>query len=79
MQDENAKAAAIRTIEDSADKIKRKKTEVEEHEISLDKEEKVLEGIRDSLKGKIDFLKIIRPLMPTHSKTKPRYSTIRSK
>jgi structural maintenance of chromosome 4 len=31
--------------------MKRKKTEVEEHELSLDKEEKVLEGIRDSLKG----------------------------
>lgn len=52
MQDENAKAAAIRTIEDSSDKMKKKKAEVEEYELSLDKEEKILEGIRDSLKGK---------------------------
>lgn len=51
-QDENAKAAAVRTIEDSSDRMKRKKTEVEEYEASLDKEEKVLETIRDSLKGK---------------------------
>ena len=33
--------------------MKRKKAEVEEHESSLDKEEKILEGIRDSLKGKL--------------------------
>jgi structural maintenance of chromosome 4 len=52
LQDENAKAAAIRTVEDSSDKMKKKKAEVEEYELSLDKEEKILEGIRDSLKGK---------------------------
>jgi len=32
--------------------MKKKKVEVEEYELSLDKEEKILEGIRDSLKGK---------------------------
>ena len=52
-QDENAKATAVRTIQDSSDKMKKKKVEVEEYESSLDKEEKILEGIRDSLKGKI--------------------------
>jgi len=31
--------------------MKKKKAEVEEYELSLDKEEKILEGIRDSLKG----------------------------
>jgi hypothetical protein len=36
--------------------MKRKKAEVEEHESSLDKEEKILEGIRDSLKGKLFIL-----------------------
>jgi hypothetical protein len=32
------------------------KTELEEHESSLDKEEKVLKGIRDGLKGKVPAL-----------------------
>ncbi|KIM73223.1 hypothetical protein PILCRDRAFT_15413 [Piloderma croceum F 1598] len=50
--DNNAKAAAIRTIQDSSEKMKKKKAEVEEYELSLDKEEKILEGIRDSLKDK---------------------------
>ena len=33
--------------------MKKKKAEVEEYESSLDNEEKILEGIRDSLKGKM--------------------------
>jgi hypothetical protein len=33
--------------------MKKKKAEVEEYELSLDKEEKILEGIRDSLKSKV--------------------------
>jgi structural maintenance of chromosome 4 len=33
--------------------MKKKKVEVEEYESSLDKEEKILEGICDSLKGKV--------------------------
>ena len=46
---------ALRAVEESADKIKRNKVKVEEHEASLLEEEKVLEGIRDSLKGDFDF------------------------
>jgi hypothetical protein len=42
---------ALRAVEESADKIKRNKVKVEEHEASLLEEEKILEGIRDSLKG----------------------------
>jgi len=49
--------------------MKRKKAEVEEHESSLDKEEKILEGIRDSLKGElfIYFLTlVVQQLMMMH-------------
>ena len=42
---------ARRAVEESADKIKRNKVKVEEHEASLLEEEKILERIRDSLKG----------------------------
>lgn len=45
----------MRTIEDSSGKMKKKKVEVEELELSLDQEEEVLEGIRDSLKGNPRF------------------------
>jgi hypothetical protein len=41
---------------DVEDSTGRMKTELEEHELSLDKEDKVLEGIRDSLKGKVPAL-----------------------
>ena len=51
VQDEQAKATAERTIEESAAKIDRKRAEIEEHEANLQKEEDVLESIRDSLKG----------------------------
>ena len=50
-QDEQAKAAAERTIEESNSKIDRKRADIEEHEANLKKEEDVLESIRDSLKG----------------------------
>ena len=50
-QDEQAKAAAERTIEESTSKIDRKRADIEEHEANLKKEEDVLESIRDSLKG----------------------------
>jgi hypothetical protein len=33
--------------------MKKKKVEVEEYELSLDKEEKILEGIRDNFKSKV--------------------------
>ncbi|KAI9566365.1 RecF/RecN/SMC [Boletus coccyginus] len=51
-EDEQAKAAAERTIEESTAKINRKRTEIDEHEANLKKEEDVLESIRDSLKDK---------------------------
>lgn len=42
---------AQRTIEESADKMVSEKNKLTEHEASLEREEKILEGIRDSLKG----------------------------
>ncbi|KDR85857.1 hypothetical protein GALMADRAFT_109359 [Galerina marginata CBS 339.88] len=51
-EDTAARKTALNLIEDSGAKIKKEKTKVEEYEISLDEEEKVLEGIRDSLKDK---------------------------
>jgi structural maintenance of chromosome 4 len=36
--------------------MKKNKVEVEKYELSLDKEEKILEGIRDSLKGKVLYV-----------------------
>jgi hypothetical protein len=50
-QDEQSKKQADNTIQDSDAKIKMKKREIAEHEANLEKEEKVLEGIRDGLKG----------------------------
>jgi structural maintenance of chromosome 4 len=50
-QDEQSKKQAENLIQDSDTKIKTKKREIAEHEANLEKEEKVLEGIRDSLKG----------------------------
>ncbi|KAF8129892.1 RecF/RecN/SMC [Boletus edulis] len=51
-EDEQAKAAAERTIQESSAKIDRKRAEIEEHEENLKKEEDLLESIRDSLKDK---------------------------
>jgi structural maintenance of chromosome 4 len=51
LQDTNAKAKAVRDMEDNLDKMEREKTKVDEYEASLVAEEKILEGIRDSLKG----------------------------
>ncbi|KAG2746768.1 hypothetical protein P692DRAFT_201933204 [Suillus brevipes Sb2] len=50
--DEQSKKQADNTIQDSDAKIKMKKREIAEHEANLEKEEKVLEGIRDGLKDK---------------------------
>jgi structural maintenance of chromosome 4 len=55
-QDKNAKAKALRTIEDSVDKMEREKIKSEGYEASLDEEEKILESIRDSLKGEFIVL-----------------------
>ena len=51
LKDTNAKVKAIRDIEDNSNKMEREKTKVDEYEASLVAEEKILEGIRDSLKG----------------------------
>ena len=50
-QDEQSKRLAENAIQDSDVKIKTKKREIVEHEANLEKEERLLEGIRDSLKG----------------------------
>ncbi|KAJ7188350.1 RecF/RecN/SMC [Mycena filopes] len=51
-EDKNAQTKALHTIEDSGEKIDKEKAKVESYEASLVKEEKILEGIRDSLKDK---------------------------
>ncbi|KAF9469527.1 RecF/RecN/SMC N terminal domain-containing protein [Collybia nuda] len=51
-EDTSAKNKAARDIEDNSEKMKKEKTKVDEYEASLVQEEKVLEGIRDSLKDK---------------------------
>ncbi|KAJ7733746.1 RecF/RecN/SMC protein [Mycena maculata] len=50
--DKNAQTKAEHTTEDSVEKIQKEKGKLEAFETSLVKEEKVLEGIRDSLKDK---------------------------
>ncbi|KAJ6586845.1 RecF/RecN/SMC [Mycena vulgaris] len=50
--DKSAQLKAEHTIDDSLEKIGKEKGKVEEFEASLVKEEKILEGIRDSLKDK---------------------------
>ncbi|KAG1879662.1 RecF/RecN/SMC N terminal domain-containing protein [Suillus tomentosus] len=50
--DEQSKKQADNAVQDSDTKVKTKKREITEHEANLEKEEKVLEGIRDSLKDK---------------------------
>jgi len=60
--------------------MKRKKAEVEEREASLDKEEKILEGIRDSLKGNTAVFRLVdHSLSPLASQTRLKYSTTRSR
>ena len=44
---------ALNAIEDTTAKIKSEKKKHDEYEVSLGDEEKVLEGIQDSLKGLI--------------------------
>jgi structural maintenance of chromosome 4 len=50
-QDENARNDALRGIQDNAAKMKSEKKKADQFEEELQREEKVLEGIRDSLKG----------------------------
>jgi len=49
----NAKTQALRDVEDNSERIERKKAEAEKKETELVAEEKVLERIRDSLKGRL--------------------------
>ncbi|KAJ7262256.1 RecF/RecN/SMC [Mycena haematopus] len=51
-EDTSAHTKAQRTIEDSVEKMEKEKGRVESFEASLVQEEKILEGIRDSLKDK---------------------------
>ncbi|KAI6017477.1 RecF/RecN/SMC [Pisolithus marmoratus] len=50
--DEHAQTEAQRTIKECASKIDKKRSEIEDFEANLKKEEDVLESIRDSLKDK---------------------------
>ncbi|KAG5643297.1 hypothetical protein DXG03_001224 [Asterophora parasitica] len=50
--DTSAKTKAVNDVDDNAEKIKREKKKAEQYEASLIEEEKVLEGIRDSLRDK---------------------------
>ena len=58
----NAKTQALRNVEDNSERIERKKVEAEKMEVQLVVEEKVLEGIRDSLKGTL-FSPLIHPML----------------
>ena len=53
MKDEHNKATAERAISDNTDKIERERKKLANFEEELSKEEKVLEQIRDSLKGMV--------------------------
>lgn len=60
--------------------MEREKAKVEEYEASLVKEEKILEGIRDSLKGtSITFVARVHTDVSSGVQTRRRYSTTRSK
>jgi hypothetical protein len=60
------KNKASRTIEESADKMEREKTKVDEYEASLAQEEKILETIQDSLKGEPASNEMHRLLISVH-------------
>ena len=50
-QDKHARDEALRAIQDNTERIEKHKRALEQHEGDLAREEKVLEQIRDSLKG----------------------------
>jgi chromosome segregation ATPase len=50
-QDESARKEALRSIDENSEKIEREKKKLRNLEAELEREENVLEGIRDSLKG----------------------------
>jgi hypothetical protein len=77
LQDENTRNDALRSIQENTAKMKNEKKKADQYEDELQREEKVLEGIRDSLKG-IGFS---YPQTIAHSlvlQIRPRYSMIRS-
>jgi len=77
-QDENARSNALRAIEENTAKMKSEKKKADQYEEDLEKEEKVLEGIRDSLKGfffLFFFWSIVRSFV---RQTRRRYFMIRS-
>lgn len=51
LQDENARNDSLRSIKENTAKVKSEKKKADQYEEELQREEKVLEGIRDSLKG----------------------------
>jgi structural maintenance of chromosome 4 len=50
-QDESARKEALRSIDENSEKIDKEKKKLRNLEAELEREENVLEGIRDSLKG----------------------------
>ena len=51
LQDEKARNDALRSVQENTAKVKSEKKKADQYEEELQREEKVLEGIRDSLKG----------------------------
>ncbi len=56
LQDENTRNNALHSIQDNAAKVKSEKKKSNQYEEELQWEEKVLEGVRDSLKGIVHLL-----------------------
>ncbi len=56
LQDENACNNALRSIQENAAEVKSEKKKADRYEEELQREEKVLEGVRNSLKGMSIFL-----------------------
>ena len=50
-KDQKSKDEASRTITSSEEKMEKERSKQEEYEASLEREERVLEGIQESLKG----------------------------
>lgn len=80
MQDEHALAEAHRSVKDNTNKMESEREKIEEFEASLVKEEKVLEDIRDSLKGKFLWVSLMLiALTPALDKTQVFHDKIEIK
>lgn len=77
LQDENARNDALRSIQENTAKEKNEKKKADQYEEELQREEKVLEGIRDSLKG-IGFSYPQTIVYSLVLQIRPRYFMIRS-